>query len=150
MRALQEGDVEALVALEQASQPLPWSEQALRDELTHPDAIVLGLTDGQGLVGYVALRTVVDELWILNIAVHPRARRQGHAGMLMEAARAHTVRTAGSSLWLEVREGNAAARALYLRHGLTVRGRRPNYYPPVTHEGAREAAILMALDLANR
>ena len=48
---------------------------------------------------------------------------------------------AATALWLEVRESNARARALYLREGFAEAGRRRDYYPAPA--GRREDAILM-------
>jgi len=44
-------------------------------------------------------------------------------------------------VWLEVRESNERARALYLREGFAEAGRRRDYYP--APQGRREDALLM-------
>lgn len=137
-------DLEALFALETAAHPGGWSEEAILVELVHPDAKVFGVRDDGALVAWCALRVVLDELWVLNIATHPAARRRGHADRLLRAAAADGV--FGSALtgtWLEVREGNSGALALYERHGFVRQGRRPNYYPPLAPATAREAAVIM-------
>jgi ribosomal-protein-alanine N-acetyltransferase len=88
-----------------------------------------------GDVGFLVLRSVTpDEHEILNIAVLPEARRRGVARSLM--ARALAART--GTVFLEVRESNAAARAFYLRLGFAECGRRRDYY-----DGPREDAIVM-------
>jgi len=142
VRALGVDDLDAVASLERASQPQPWSDAALLVELVHDDAVVIGAFDDGALVGYVAVRRLVDECWILNIATHPSARRRGVAVRLMDEAVARGAVWASTSLWLEVREDNAGARALYERCGLAAVGRRPGYYPPLL-PGPREAAILM-------
>jgi ribosomal-protein-alanine N-acetyltransferase len=137
-------DLEALFALETAAHPGGWSEEAILVELVHPDAKVFGVRDDGALVAWCALRVVVDELWVLNIATHPNARRRGHADRLLRVAAADGI--FGSHLtgtWLEVREGNSGALALYERHGFVRLGRRPNYYPPLPPATAREAAVIM-------
>jgi ribosomal-protein-alanine N-acetyltransferase len=144
VRPLHVDDLDALYALERASQPLPWSDDQLLLELVHDDALVLGCDDDSGLCGYVALRQMVDELWVLNVAVHPRARRRGLGRRLLDVAWATTRARALASLWLEVRESNAGARALYQSCGFTERGRRPGYYPPIPPATARETAVLLA------
>jgi ribosomal-protein-alanine N-acetyltransferase len=144
IRALGVDHLDAVAALEQAAQPQPWTDAALLVELVHDDAVVAGAFDGDdALVGYVAVRRLVDECWILNLATHPTARRRGVAARLMDEAMAHGRAWASSSLWLEVREENVGARALYERCGLVVVGRRPGYYPPLVPGAPREAAILM-------
>jgi ribosomal-protein-alanine N-acetyltransferase len=147
LRALGADDLAALAALEQASQPLPWTDEALLVELVHDEAVVTGAFVHEKLSGYVAVRRVVDECWVLNIATHPAARRQGIGQRLMDAAAARGRSWLSSSLWLEVREGNAGARGLYERCGLVVVGRRPAYYPPVVFGAPREAAVVMSRPL---
>ena len=143
IRRLGVDDLEALFALETAAHPGGWSEEAILVELVHADAVVFGVV-ADVVVAWCALRLVVDELWILNIATHPEQRRRGHADLLLRTAAATTSLSASAtSLWLEVREGNRGARALYERHGYMQLGRRPGYYPPLPPATAREAAILM-------
>jgi len=143
VRRLGVDDLEPLFALETAAHPGGWSEEAILVELVHADALVFGVVDG-ALAAWCALRLVVDELWVLNIATHPAYRRRGHADRLLRVAATTTSLPApATSLWLEVREGNTGARALYERHGYMQLGRRPGYYPPLPPATTREAAILM-------
>lgn len=144
VRRLGVDDLEALFALETAAHPGGWSEEAILVELVHADAVVFGVVDDDVLAAWCALRLVVDELWVLNIATHPADRRRGHADRLLRVAATTTSLPApATSLWLEVREGNGGARALYARHGYLELGRRPGYYPPLPPATTREAAILM-------
>jgi ribosomal-protein-alanine N-acetyltransferase len=148
VRRLVVADLDALTDLEVAAQHLPWTSGALLVELVHEDAFVFGaVADDDALVGHVVVRRMLDECWILNIATHPAARRQGIGRRLLEAAVARGRAWLSTSLWLEVREGNAPARALYERLGMRVVGRRPGYYPPVVDGAPREAAVLMSMAL---
>lgn len=141
-------DLEPLAALEQRVQPLPWSDDQLLLELVNDDARVLGLVDDGALHGYVVVRRMLEEAWILNLAVDPARRRTGLGHRLLQAAHDVARDWACASLWLEVRESNAPARALYRRMGMGERGRRDGYYAPIPPATKREVAVLMALDLA--
>ncbi len=138
-------DIDALVALEARAHPGGWSASAIATEFENDDAVVLVVGDRAAIVAYAVVRAVVDERWILNIVTAPEARRQGCARRLLEAARALPGET--RSLWLEVRESNVGARALYVDDGFVVVGRRPDYYPGL-NGGPREAALLMRRSLA--
>ncbi|HBY62444.1 MAG TPA: hypothetical protein DEH78_21690 [Solibacterales bacterium] len=90
--------------------------------------------DEGAVAGFLVSRqTAPGEREILNLAVGARFRRRGIAGRLLESQLNGT-----DSVFLEVRESNTAARALYEKYGFTVAGTRRNYYddPP-------ESAIVM-------
>lgn len=123
------GDAAALAALEQAASPDPWSEGELRAELERvaPDAVLV-LEGRAGLVAYCGYRLVLDEMQVMNLAVRPEARRRGLGGFLLRLALARAERAGARRSLLEVRAGNAAARALYAASGFCLLGRRPRYY----------------------
>lgn len=85
--------------------------------------------------GFLVSREIAPgEREILNIAVHPAYRRRGLGKKLMETELARSK----GAWFLEVRESNAAAIALYRSMGFEIAGRRPDYYRTPT-----EAAIVM-------
>jgi ribosomal-protein-alanine N-acetyltransferase len=55
-------------------------------------------------------------------------RGQGVGGRLLDATIGELERRGATSTFLEVRESNAAARALYASRGFDSVGRRRNYY----------------------
>lgn len=122
-------DLAALMALERQASAHPWSESQLGDELARqePDEVLV-LAGGGGLVGYCAVRHLVDEAHVMNLAIAPAARRRGLGRFLLGVALARAFRCGACRALLEVREGNAAARALYTESGFTPVGRRRSYY----------------------
>jgi GNAT superfamily N-acetyltransferase len=69
-----------------------------------------------------------QRLYLLaNIAVHPDYRRRGLARLLTEQAVAHACRHRAAAIWLQVREDNPAAVALYSRLGFRERSRRTTW-----------------------
>ncbi len=95
------------------------------------------------LQGFVIVRTLDEEWEIENIAINDSARRRGLGsrllGALLEMARTQGARR----VFLEVRESNPAARALYRKCGLVESGRRPRYY-----RNPEETAVLYRIDFA--
>jgi ribosomal-protein-alanine N-acetyltransferase len=135
----------ALAALGADTLARGWSPAALAAELDREDGWVWTLrerrAEGSPPAGFLLARRSLDELHVLLVAVAPALRRRGGGGVLVETALA-AARAAGLAVaHLEVRAGNAAALALYARHGFLAVGRRPRYY-----EG-REDAVLMSLHL---
>lgn len=80
------------------------------------------------LVGFILARVVVDEAEILLIGVEPDCRRQGIAAALLDDFLRQSQQKGIARVFLEVRESNDAARALYKRAGFSPVGKRRNYY----------------------
>jgi ribosomal-protein-alanine N-acetyltransferase len=132
------GDIGAVVDLEHAVYPFPWSEQIFRDCLrVGYDCWVV--EDAAGIAGYGIMSTGAGECHVLNLCVGPALRRRGVGrallGMLLGRAR----RAGMLHAFLEVRPSNTAAIALYEAEGFDRIGLRRGYYQA---EGGREDAIV--------
>jgi len=90
------------------------------------------------VVGVLQWRLVEPEAEILDLAVAQAHRRKGHAKFLLERFLQLAAKNGVREVFLEVRESNAAAIALYTNFGFSQSGRRPNYYSRPT-----EAALLL-------
>ena len=100
----------------------------LRWTLTRPTALCL-VEEQEGRVrGYVLLRSREEFVRILSLAVDPDARRQGVARALLKEAEKRVRERGGKELVLELREDNAAARALYESLGFKQTGTLLGYY----------------------
>ena len=117
---------EAMALLHAAAFPPPdqWSAAAFATQLALPG--VFGLLDERG--GLALARVVADEAELLTIAVHPEARRLGIGRALLTAVLAEAARRDAETVFLEVAEINAPARALYAALAFTPVGRRTGYY----------------------
>jgi ribosomal-protein-alanine N-acetyltransferase len=133
LRRAAEADTDALGEIEQAASLHPWSAEQIRAELRRaaPDAVLL-LEGRGGILGYCAYRLVLDEMHVMNLAVRPEAQRRGLGRFLLGAAIERAERSGARRALLEVRAGNAAARALYSDYGFVLLGHRKRYYsdPP--------------------
>jgi ribosomal protein S18 acetylase RimI-like enzyme len=92
-------------------------------------------------VGFAIARAVADEAELLSIGVLERFRRQGLATQLLAQAIDFVASRGVEKLFLEVAEDNAGAQALYLAHGFTRVGRRPDYYRG--RDGTATAALTL-------
>ncbi|MFC7049747.1 ribosomal protein S18-alanine N-acetyltransferase [Emcibacter nanhaiensis] len=124
-----------------------WSIEEFNTLLAMPGVFGLVAMLGDDPAGFLLVRQVVDEAEILTITVRPDYRRQGLAGRLLGQLKA-MLRDGGKTekLFLEVREDNKAARALYTRQGFEKIGLRENYYSG--QNGGALDAILMACTLS--
>jgi ribosomal-protein-alanine N-acetyltransferase len=126
-------DLEGLLQLQRQSQPqaAEWSPGALLEGL----AGCLTAQVRERLAGFLLYREIAFGEWeILNLAVDPALRRQGIANRLIE----EFSRLAPGDVYLEVRESNQAARALYARWGFREQGKRRGYY----HRPVEDAVVM--------
>ena len=146
LRRAEPGDTAEIAALERAASLHPWSERQVRDELARPapDAVLV-LEGPSGVLAWCAVRLLVDELHVMNLAVDDRVRRRGFAGFLLRKCLERGARAGAVRALLEVREGNAAARALYAKAGFAPIGERKAYYPDPP-----EDAVVLARELPHQ
>jgi ribosomal-protein-alanine N-acetyltransferase len=130
IRTARRDDVEDIAAIEREAFNDPWSAGSFRALFGNPVvhfAVAEDTATGR-IFGYVVAWMVVDEAEIANLAVSDGARRMGIGARLLD----HAIGTAKAQksvvVFLEVRESNAAARALYASRGFEVAGRRSKYY----------------------
>jgi len=131
-------DPARLAAIHAEAFAAPWDQTALSELLASPGVFAVAEDDG-----FILIRVVVDEAEILTLAVRPSARRAGLGARLVEAAVVRAAALGAERMFLEVAEGNAAARALYARSGFVEMGRRRGYYSHV--DGRREDALTLVL-----
>ena len=122
-------DAKAIALLEEVCFSCPYNEAAVTDLLAasyHPSFVFYG-QDGT-LLGYLLGQCLSPEGDLLRIAVDPHARRQGVARILLDAFLAHLKSEKCTVCYLDVREHNAPAQALYASRGFHPFDRRKNYY----------------------
>ena len=147
LAAMTATDIDAVVAIEIAVYPFPWTRGNFIDSLAagYIAQLLRASAGAERLLGYFVAMAAADETHLLNITVTPAQQRQGHARFMMSELVARCRRSGSRRLWLEVRESNAAARHAYARLGFREMGIRPGYYP--APRATREGAVVMSLDL---
>lgn len=111
----------------------PWSERALELYLREGVAFVT-LTPSGNVSAYGGLLPSDEEGEIINLAVHPTARRNGLGGAILDALLAESRQRALKVVALEVRVSNAAALALYRSRGFEIAGVRRRFYTAPTED----------------
>jgi ribosomal-protein-alanine N-acetyltransferase len=136
---------ERILEIETLSSSSPWGLNAFEAETTNPFSRFWGVT-GQGtLRGYICFWRCDRAYELLNIAVHPEARRRGLGKRLLKCMLEQGVAEGIKKVWLEVRPSNRIARGLYQRMGFTEVGRRLRYY-----RNPDEDAIIMASETSTQ
>jgi ribosomal-protein-alanine acetyltransferase len=140
-RPLRENDVPSVAALEREAHPAPWTPGNFTDALAAGYGMVVGEALGS-IVAYGVLLLAPGEAQLLNLTVAQYARRQGIGRALLRRFLADARQRGAAQCFLEVRESNAPAIALYAAEGFVSVARRIAYYPPAS-SGEREDALVM-------
>jgi ribosomal-protein-alanine N-acetyltransferase len=148
LRPLRPDTLEAVLAIEQTAYSHPWSRGNFSDALDSGywmQGLWLNDEENDELLGYVVAMEGVEEAHLLNITVAPGRQGQGWAPMLLDALALWARRQGGQCLWLEVRQSNQRAIAVYERYGFKRVGLRKDYYPADRQQ--REHAVVMSRNL---
>lgn len=143
IRRLTPDDLDAVMLIEEAAYPFPWS-RGIFSECLRVGYGCVGVQLGGELAGYVIFNMAAGESHLLNLCIHPRRQRCGLGSLLLEHAIAFTRSKGCEAMILEVRPSNPGAEALYRARGFSLIGRRPAYYRAAA---GREDALVMRLDL---
>ncbi len=142
VRSAVPADAAALVAIERRCFSDPWSEASFREALGSPWTFGLAAQGSRGVAGYLVAREVAGSGEVLNLAVAPEFRRRGVGGALLRAGLTALRRRRVTEVFLEVRESNRSAQALYASHGFRPVGQRAAYY-----RNPKEDALVLRLAL---
>lgn len=135
---MSEAHLKAIAEIEAECFSDPWSEDALRSELSNDGACFFVAVKNVEVAGYMGMHTVLDECYIANVAVKTSYRRQGIAESLLDTAEKTAKNKNCSFISLEVRVSNTPAINLYKKRGYISQGERKNFYSHPT-----ENALIM-------
>lgn len=145
IRFAQPGDLDEIARIESESFRIPWKREFFASELREPYRYARVLAGAEGAVpgigGYLFAVSLYEEFHVNKIATDSRVRHRGYGRQLIEDA-IERARTAGAStITLEVRVSNLAAREFYRSYGFREAFRRKNYY----QDGEDAFALVLAL-----
>lgn len=139
-------DVAAVVEIEHAVYPFPWSAANFADSIAAGyDAWVFDA--GGPMLGYAVVMWLPDEVHLLNLSVAAAAQRQGVGGGMLRWLCDDCAARGARAMLLEVRPSNVPARRLYDRFGFRQIGVRRRYYPAERH--TREDALVLRRELGD-
>lgn len=128
IRRMQPSDLPQVCDIEKENFSLPWSEKSFADSMERNDTVFLVALADDEIAGYIGCYCIAGEGEITNVAVKSSCRRKGIGGMLLEKLYEEGALLDTQEFFLEVRESNEAAIALYSRQGFVKEGIRKNFY----------------------
>ena len=138
LRNMQHADINAVCAIEQQVQLHPWTSSQFADSVDRYQATVIEHHDE--ILGFCIMQKVLDEANLLLMAIAPKYQGNGFGAKILNDA----ITRLGSKclqVFLEVRQSNHTAIALYEKVGFHQIDLRKNYYPAPNQQ--REHAVIM-------
>lgn len=103
------------------------SAASFKEDTKQDNKILICAFCKNDVVGFISGAFAADQSDIVSVAVRPEYRRHGIADILMNEFE-KSLPDIVDSIFLEVRESNSAAQALYTKHGFEKLSIRKNYY----------------------
>ena len=138
IRLMNVADVDAVAQIENLVQSHPWSKKQFLESIESYQSTVF--EENGEVVGFCILQPVLDEANLLLMAVHPNQQGKGIGFKLLDYS-LNELKNNPLQIFLEVRESNLPAIALYEKSGFHQIDLRKNYYPK--QDGTKEHAIIM-------
>lgn len=142
-RRMNEADLDAVMAIENMIYTHPWTRGNFVDSLSAGSPCWIMQLHGV-TVGYAVLTVGAGEAHLLNLSVAAAWQRRGLGREILLYLIDYIKEINVSTIFLEVRVSNAAARALYAQAGFREIGTRRGYYPMrIYNADGREDAIVL-------
>ena len=138
MEPLSPSNIAGAEAVDRVCFPSKALQVEFHEEMSRAHSRCLVGLHQEAVVGYMLYWMVAGEMQILNVAVHPDARRAGVGRELLERGIALAIEEGAWLATLEVRKSNEAAIGLYREQSFRVLGTRLDYY-----REPKEDALLM-------
>ncbi len=136
-------DIPEVMVVERLCFHDPWDKGAFeRETINTFSRSLLARDPSRRLLGYAMWWVAGPEFHLLNLAVHPAARRQGLGWELLQRVVLDARKEQAEFVALEVRTSNLAAKSLYQRAGFHTVGIRRRYY----RDGEDAEVMLLRLD----
>jgi len=130
IRKAQASDIESVGLIERQQFSVPWPEEYFSAELTNPLStfwVAVEAVSGR-VIGFMVFWLIDGTIELHQVAVSSGEKRRGVASELLRFL-LRTARERGiDSVYLEVRQSNAAAIGLYEKFGFRKTGQRKGYY----------------------
>ena len=134
IKQLSEKYIKDVAAIEKAGFSKPWNEISIAAGLKNEFSRFYVAVESGKAVGFVGLYALTGEADIVRVGVLPQYRNRGIARAVLQKS----LEDVQGDVFLDVRESNAAAIALYRSLGFYDTGVRKNYY-----SDPEENAVLM-------
>ena len=127
LRQMNENDLPQVLELQRELAFQDWNEKQFASEIRASYAYCVVCEDDGKLLGYAIFHLLGPDSELLSIATRTSEQRKGIGSQLLKAG-LDKLTESGDQCFLEVRDGNAKARAFYEKHGFKLYSVRKKYY----------------------
>ena len=127
LREMTENDLPQVLELQRELAFQDWNEKQFASEIRASYAYCVVCEDDGKLLGYAIFHLLGPDSELLSIATRTSEQRKGIGSQLLKAG-LDKLTESGDQCFLEVRNGNAKARAFYEKHGFKLYSVRKKYY----------------------
>ena len=120
-------DINTIADIENRSIKDPWSSDSYRNHINNNGTILIAQIDNRP-TAFLSGKIILDEAEIYRVAVLEKFRQRNIATLLILEFEKIAIKLGAKTVFLEVREGNSSAIALYHKSGFNSNGKRKNYY----------------------
>ncbi len=145
---MQATDIDTVLALLADAALSAWTPQQVLDSLSSDFDTSYLLQDGDSVIGYAVIHSVLDESEVLNIVIRKASQAQGFGTFFLRHLLEILKHQGQRIIHLEVRVSNSSAIRLYEKIGFQQVGLRKEYYPAAGSLIDREDALLYSLSVS--
>jgi len=127
LHEMTESDLPQVLELQRELAFQDWNEKQFLSEIRASYAYCVVCEDDGKLLGYAIFHLLGPDSELLSIATRTSEQRKGIGSQLLKAG-LDKLTESGDQCFLEVRDGNAKARAFYEKHGFKLYSVRKKYY----------------------
>ena len=127
LREMTKNDLPQVLELQRELAFQDWNEKQFSSEIRASYAYCVVCEDDGKLLGYAIFHLLGPDSELLSIATRTSEQRKGIGSQLLKAG-LDKLTESGDQCFLEVRDGNAKARAFYEKHGFKLYSVRKKYY----------------------
>ena len=127
LREMTENDLPQVLELQRELAFQDWNKKQFLSEIRASYAYCVVCEDDGKLLGYAIFHLLGPDSELLSIATRTSEQRKGIGSQLLKAG-LDKLTESGDQCFLEVRDGNAKARAFYEKHGFKLYSVRKKYY----------------------
>jgi ribosomal-protein-alanine N-acetyltransferase len=127
LREMTENDLSQVLELQRELAFQDWNEKQFLSEIRASYAYCVVCENETKLLGYAIFHLLGPDSELLSIATRASEQRKGIGSQLLKAGLDKLTEN-GDQCFLEVRDGNAKARAFYEKHGFKLYSVRKKYY----------------------